>query len=77
MSLISVTQPEMRLGGTTTTADKKGNKGRKKSTLIKHNKSTLDITLDSLAAHSSNNFNGISPETGAIRLDDSSQDMII
>lgn len=66
----------MRLGGTTTTADKKGNKGRKKSTLIKHNKSTLDITLDSLAAHSSNNVNGISPET-AIRLDDSSQDMII
>lgn len=76
MSLVSVTQPEMRLG--TTTADKKG-KGRKKSTLIKHNKSTLDITLDSLAAHSNNlnlNMNGISPET-AIRLDDSSQDMII
>ena len=51
MSLVSVTQPEMRLG--TTTADKKG-KGRKKSTLIKHNKSTLDITLDSLAAQTNN-----------------------
>ena len=65
MSLVGISIPDSHLGKT-------GLKDRKKSTnIIKYNKSSLDITLDSFA-HS----NIVTPEMAG-RLDESGTDMLI